>query len=107
MMATASMIDLINYEIENGTQRSVAALYAPLIYFFMHSENGRGDMVTINKAIRARWSLNGLDKVKKMAWGIHAAMAPPIKTRKVKPIHKRALKEISIKPNMEAKNRRI
>lgn len=63
-----SAFDLLAHEIEHGTQRSVAVLYAAL--FLGHDFPPGG----ANRAIIDRWSVRGLERVKKIAWSINEAM---------------------------------
>jgi hypothetical protein len=63
--------DLLKHEIAHGTQRSVAVLYAMHITPMIEAN---GFWAPINEAIKTRWSIKGLERVKKMAWEIHDAM---------------------------------
>ena len=63
-------LELLRYEIEHGTQRSVAVMYAVSMRALVNTEVCR----PINEAITERWSMRGLERVKKMAWEIHEAM---------------------------------
>jgi len=60
-----SLVDLLHYEIENGTQRSVGVLYGACLEGL-----GSGDgshCQRVNKAIIERWSRSGLERVKLIA----------------------------------------
>jgi hypothetical protein len=63
--------DLLKYEIAHGTQRSVAVLYAMHLIPMLEDN---GFWAPINEAIKTRWSIKGLERVKKMAWEINDAM---------------------------------
>lgn len=69
-------LDLLLYEVEYGTQRSVAAFYAINITWFVQ-DAFKPSMRIANMAISERWGLKGLDRVKKLAWEIHADLARP------------------------------
>lgn len=74
LMMLRSAIELLEYEIANGTQRSVAVMYALNIGYFL-GDAGKTALSRTNQAIRERWSMAGLERVKKMAWLIHDDMA--------------------------------
>lgn len=74
--AAYTPLDLLLYEIEYGTQRSVAVFYAVNIKWFVQ-EAFKPSMRIANTAISERWGLKGLDRVKKLAWEIHADLALP------------------------------
>ena len=66
-MANITSLHLIWYEIENGTQRSVALMYAASFKAFDASPD---TLRSVNAAIVERWSRRGLERVKSMAWKI-------------------------------------
>lgn len=74
-MVQKTELDLLYYEIEHGTQRSVGLMYATMIGRFS-SEPMKNDTLCaeVNRKIRERWSFSGLESVKKIAWKIHADM---------------------------------
>lgn len=61
-------VELLDYEISHGTQRSVAVFY--MVYFLARAYTGP-EVSRVNKAITERWSMAGLDRTKKMAWDIY------------------------------------
>lgn len=69
MKLIPTLVKLLMYEIEHGTQRSVALLYATCLEGF-GEEPGFATCRKANRAIIARWSFGGLDRVKKIAWTI-------------------------------------
>jgi hypothetical protein len=77
MMLLMCCEDVIETEIRQGLrQKDVAMTYA----LTMHSEaNGREtDWRRINEAIIAKWGRKGLDRVKKLAHGIHERRGQPV-----------------------------
>ena len=60
--------ELLDYEIDHGTQRSVAVFY--MVYFLARAYTGP-EVGRANRAIIERWSMAGLDRTKKMAWQIY------------------------------------
>lgn len=69
----ARIEDLLHHEIKHGTQRSVGALYA--IVMAMRRPDDGYDWRPINRAIIDRWSMTGLDRVKRIAHSIFDALA--------------------------------
>lgn len=69
-----TLFQLLQYEIEHGTQRSAAVLYA--ICFLTKGELDEPGVVAANQAIIRRWSRSGLERVKNFAWAIADANAP-------------------------------
>ncbi len=62
-LATPQNIILNEIQKHKFTQKSVALTYA-----FCLRQANEVDFAIINKAIVERWSLSGLERVKKMAW---------------------------------------
>lgn len=74
MNAAVTPLDMLLYEVEYGTQRSIAVLYAINIRWFVQDQF-KPHMRVANRAISERWGLRGLDKIKKQAWEIHGDFA--------------------------------
>lgn len=62
-----TLLEILWHEIEHGTQRSVAVLYA--VCFLTRNANDV-TVSEINREIINRWSPSGLERVKTMAWSI-------------------------------------
>lgn len=72
MARARTLYEVLRHEIEHGTQRSVAVLYA-LCFLAIGTESI--PVADYNRAIIERWSAAGLERVKTMAWKIHDALA--------------------------------
>ena len=65
----------ILYEVANGTQRSVGALYG---FVILSMRNGMEKIIPINQAIRKQWpgkdeGWESLDRIKKIGWDVSKA----------------------------------
>ena len=49
-------------------QKDIATTYAAMIYWSQPPDKLQFDVAKINKAIIERWSINGLRRIKEMAW---------------------------------------
>jgi len=65
-----TLLGLLKYEIKHGTQRSVGALYACVYCVAGGADEATASAGEVNRAIIARWSFAGLDRVKKTAWKV-------------------------------------
>lgn len=68
-----TLMDLLDYEIENGTQRSAGVLYGVCMEGLGGGDGSRCQ--TVNRAIIDRWSRSGLERVKKIAHKMRQEMS--------------------------------
>ena len=69
-MIRVTAIDVLRHEIQHGTQRSVGVIYGLCLPVFREGELCK----EINRAIISRWSMSGLERVKKIAFDVYEGL---------------------------------